>query len=74
VNFSESQEQREQITPVVSQFLGAAKGSSDSERERLNAKSFALAGNWFAFDFTTPSRQEPPRIAVAEKLDGTQAR
>src|ERR1700704_953530 len=65
---------REQITPVISQLFGAAKGLSGNERERLNANSFALTSEWFAFDFTTPSRREPPRIAVAEKLDGTQAR
>jgi hypothetical protein len=65
---------REQITPVISQVFGAAKGLPDNERERLKANSFALAGDWFIFDFTTPSRQEPPRVAVTEKFDGTQAR
>jgi hypothetical protein len=63
-----------QITPMISQLFGGAKGLSDKDRERLNANLFALAGDWFAFDFTTPSQQEPPRTAVAEKLNGTRAR
>jgi hypothetical protein len=67
-------EVHEQITPVISQLFGAAKGSSNSERVRLTPNTFSLADGWLAFDFTTPNGQDSPRIAIAEKLNGTQAR